>query len=299
MISIIIPTYNQRGFLTDAINSALSQSYQDVEVIVVDDNNPDTEARTKTEQLMAAYADNPKVHYIKHEYNKNGSAARNTGFRASKGEYIAFLDDDDYWDSQKIERQVTYLKEHPQFDAVYCFLFVNGAKNPNHSLEGNIVKEFLMNYVSLQTSALLFTRKAVAMIDGFDESFIRNQDYEFLIRFFSAGMQIGCVPEYLSYMNSVGGNRLSGEKLNELKEKFLSTFDEQLNVLDGKEPGVKKAITVANYVKVFESHVASKNYKLAIDIFKKYFPMAPLVFVKQCNMLLMNNIRRKLSRHSR
>ncbi len=299
MISIIIPTYNQRGFLTGAINSALSQSYQDVEVIVVDDNNPDTEARIKTEKLMTAYADNPKVRYIKHEHNKNGSAARNTGFRASKGDFIAFLDDDDYWDAQKLERQVTYLQEHPQFDAVYCYLIVNGAKNPNHCLEGNIVKEYLMNYVSLQTSAMLFTRKAVTTINGFDESFRRNQDYEFLIRFFFAGMQIGCVPEYLSYMNSVGGNRLSGEKLNELREKFLSTFDEQLNVLDRQEPGAKKAITVANYVKVFESHMAAKNYKLAMGIFKKYFPMAPMVFIKQCNMLLMNNFKRKLSRRSK
>lgn len=296
MISIIIPTYNQRGFLTDTINSALSQSYKDVEVIVVDDNNPDTVARAKTEQLMATYEDNPKVRYIKHEHNKNGSAARNTGFRASKGDFIAFLDDDDYWDAQKLERQVTYLQEHSQFDAVYCYLIVNGAKNPNHCLEGNIVKEYLMNYVSLQTSAMLFTRKAVTRINGFDESFRRNQDYEFLIRFFFAGMQIGCVPEYLSYMNSVGGNRLSGAKLNELREKFLSTFDEQLNVLDRQEPGAKKAITVANYVKVFESHMAAKNYKLAMGIFKKYFPMAPMVFIKQCNMLLMNNLKRKMSR---
>lgn len=299
MISIIIPTYNQRGFLTDTINSALSQSYKDVEVIVVDDNNPDTVARAKTEQLMATYEDNPKVRYIKHEHNKNGSAARNTGFRASKGDFIAFLDDDDYWDAQKLERQVTYLQEHPQFDAVYCYLIVNGAKNPNHCLEGNIVKEYLMNSVSLQTSAMLFTRKAVTTINGFDESFRRNQDYEFLIRFFFAGMQIGCVPEYLSYMNSVGGNRLSGEKLNELREKFLSTFDEQLNVLDRQEPGAKKAITVANYVKVFESHMAAKNYKLAMGIFKKYFPMAPMVFIKQCNMLLMNIFKRKLSRRSK
>ena len=96
MISIIIPTYNQRGFLIDTINSALSQSYQDIEVIVVDDNNPDTDARAKTEQLMAVYADNPKVRYLKHEHNKNGSAARNTGLAHAEGKFIVFVDGDDY-----------------------------------------------------------------------------------------------------------------------------------------------------------------------------------------------------------
>lgn len=296
MVSIIIPTYNQRGFLANAIDSALSQSYKDIEIIVVDDNNPGTEARMKTENLMSAYSNNPKVYYIQHEHNKNGSAARNTGFRASKGNFITFLDDDDYWAPNKLEKQLSYLEKHPEFDAVYCYLMVNGAKNPNRCYEGNIVKPYLMNYVSLQTSAMMFTRKAVVAINGFDESFRRNQDYEFLIRFFFAGMQIGCVPEYLSYMNAIGDNRLSGEKLNELREKFLSTFENQLNYLESKESGSKKAIIVANYVKVFESHVARRNFRMAFDIFKKYFPMAPVVFIKQCYMLLRNNIKRKASR---
>lgn len=296
MISIIIPTYNQRGFLTDAINSALSQSYQDVEVIVVDDNNPDTDARAKTEQLMAVYADNPKVRYLKHEHNKNGSAARNTGFKASKGEFIAFLDDDDYWNPEKLERQLAYLQTHPQYDAVYTYIIVNGAQNPNNCYEGNIVVEYLTNKVSLQTSCLLFTRKAVETINGFDESFKRHQDYEFLIRYFFAGFRMGCLPEYLSYMNSVGGNRLSGTQLNELKARFLQIFDSQLNYLEKQKKGTKKTIIVANYVKNFESHVASKNYKLAWGIFKNYFPMAPFVFISQCAMLLKNSIKRKLSK---
>ena len=144
MISIIIPTYNQRGFLVGAIDSVLSQSYQDIEVIIVDDNNPNTEARRKTECLMSAYSNNPRVKYLKHDVNKNGSAARNTGFQASKGEYIAFLDDDDFWAEDKLEKQVNYLCENPQYDGVYSYTTVNGGQNPNRCVEGNIIIPYLI-----------------------------------------------------------------------------------------------------------------------------------------------------------
>lgn len=299
MISVIIPTYNQRGLLSNAVDTVLSQTYKDVEVIVVDDNNHDTPARKSTEKVMEQYTENPKVKYLKHEKNKNGSAARNTGFRVSKGEYIAFLDDDDHWTTDKLEKQVTYLQTHPQFDGVYCDIIVKGARNPNHHIEGNIVVDYLTNYVSLQTSCLLFTRKAVEKLNGFDESFRRHQDCEFVLRFFFAGMLMGCVPEYLSYMDCSGGNNVSGERLNELKAHFLSLFDEQINNLERQQPGIKKEIIVANYVKVFESHFANKNYKLAWGLFRKYFFMSPKVFVCQCYRLLLNHYKRAKSRKSK
>lgn len=298
MISVIIPTYNQRGYLANAIDSVLSQTYKDVEVLVVDDNNPGSEARILTEKLMAAYSNNPKVCYLQHEQNKNGSAARNTGFRESKGEYIAFLDDDDYWAVDKLEKQLAFLKAHRQFDGVYSFTTVNGERNPNRKQEGNLVIPYLMNFISLQTSCLLLTRKAVEGLGGFDERFRRHQDYEFMIRFFASGYLMGCVPEYLSFMNSVGGNRLSGKQLDELKDRFFDVFNAQLDYLEEKQPGVKKRIIVANYVKNFESHVASKQFKLAFRLFVKYFPMSPSVFCSQCYLLFSNHLKRKMSRRT-
>lgn len=298
LISVIIPTYKQTGNLHTTIKSVLSQTYQNIEIIVVDDNNPETKERKQTEELMHEYVNNPKVLYVKHEKNKNGSAARNTGFRESKGEYIAFLDDDDYWEHNKLEKQLCYLVEHSEFDAVYCYTFVRGgAKNPNHACEGNIAIEYLTNHVSLQTSCVLFTRKAVETINGFDESFNRHQDYEFLLRFFFAGFEIGCVPEYLSHKTSAGANNTpKGEKLNQLKEKFFATFDKQFNELDKIQPGVKKKIIVANYAKVFESHLAGKYYKLAFQVLLRYFTMSPMEFTKQCYRLFINHVNRAKAR---
>lgn len=296
-ISVIIPTYKQTGNLHSAIDSVLSQTYQNIEIIVVDDNNPETVDRKQTEELMQEYEDNPKVLYLKHEHNKNGSAARNTGFKVSTGDYIAFLDDDDYWEPEKLEKQLNYLVTHPEYDAVYVYLNItNGGKNPNHCCEGDLAVKYLTNYVSLQTSCVLFTRKSVKTINGFDESFRRHQDYEFMLRFFFEGFKMGCIPEYLSYVNSAGSNRVSGRKLNELKEQFLKTFEKQFDELERKTPGTKKKIFVANYVKVFESHIASHYYRLAYEIFRKYFFMSPFEFFKQCVLLLTNHFKRAHSR---
>ena len=102
-VSVIIPTYKRPDSLDRAINSVLGQTYPYVEVIVVDDNNPDTEGRRQTEAKMASFADNLRVKYVKHEQNKNGAAARNSGAKASTGDFIAFLDDDDEFLPKKNE----------------------------------------------------------------------------------------------------------------------------------------------------------------------------------------------------
>ena len=109
LVSVIIPTYKRPDKLDVAINSVLRQTYPNVEVIVVDDNDPDTEGRRLTEEKMSKFNDESRVKYIKHDHNKNGSAARNTGARASKGEYVAFLDDDDEYLPNKIESQLQTL----------------------------------------------------------------------------------------------------------------------------------------------------------------------------------------------
>ena len=90
LISIIIPTYGRPTTLKRSIDSVLSQTYSKIEIIVVDDNNPDTESRKETEEVMSTFSDS-RIKYLKHEHNKNGSAARNTGIRKASGKYIGIL----------------------------------------------------------------------------------------------------------------------------------------------------------------------------------------------------------------
>ena len=103
-ITVIVPTYGEPKFLDKAIQSVQNQTYEDWEMIIVDDNNPDTEARIATESIVMEYLKNDeRIHYIKHPQNRNGAAARNTGIAQAKGEYIAFLDSDDEYLPRRLE----------------------------------------------------------------------------------------------------------------------------------------------------------------------------------------------------
>ena len=188
LVSIVIPTYQRPQFLYRAINSCLNQTYGNVEVIVVDDNNPDTEARKETEALMNTFSNVSNLHYIRHEKNKNGSAARNTGWRAAEGEYITFLDDDDEISPQKIEKQIDCLESLPEdYGACYTAYIVkmpNGAEQHSVTCDhGDVSMKALMRTLYLGSgSNLLLRKKVVDEVNGYDESFRRNQDIEFMAR---------------------------------------------------------------------------------------------------------------------
>src|SRR4030042_5052103 len=105
-VSIIIPTYNRAHLVMRAINSVLDQSFQDFEIIIVDDAS-----RDNTEKMVSGIRDK-RIFYIRHEKNRGGSAARNTGIKQARGEYIAFLDSDDEWLPEKLEKQLKVLEQY-------------------------------------------------------------------------------------------------------------------------------------------------------------------------------------------
>lgn len=118
LVSVIIPTFGRPTSIGTAIQSVLDQSYDSIEVVVIDDNVPDSEERALTEDFMQKYVENSKVNYYKHERNKGGCAARNTGIEKAKGELIAFLDDDDRYLPTYIEKMVARITED-KADMVY------------------------------------------------------------------------------------------------------------------------------------------------------------------------------------
>lgn len=286
LVSVIIPTYKSRGGLKKSIDSVLSQTYSNIEVIVIDDNNPGTEERIKTEDLMNEYSLNSQVTYLKHEYNKNGAAARNTGIFYSSGDYIAFLDDDDEWFSSKIEKQVNFLLANPRFDSAYTRFVSHDVVPYVVPYEGDAIIPLLMGRTRMYTSTLLLTRAAVLSINGFDESFRRHQDYEFLIRFFDKGYKIGYMDEVLVRYTPLGGNSPQGKDYELLKDKYLNTFSDSIARIDYRYPGKGLQIVVSNYALVFYAHLASGLIKEAMDIYFKYFVKAPIPFISQILFML-------------
>lgn len=293
-ISVIIPSYNSRGGLARSIDSALNQTFQDIEIIVVDDNDPDTPARHNTEVIMDAYIDNSKVVYLKHKKNKNGAAARNTGIRAAKGEYIAFLDDDDEWLPEKLEKQLAYIQSHPQYDCVYCLSSLNGKKEYIIPFEGNAILPLLMNRTKMFTPSLMFTKTSLLAIGGFDESFRRHQDYELLVKYFAKGYKICCLREVLTVIRGLGGNQPTIENFAILKERYLEVFSSVINELDVLNPGIKNRIIAENFAVVWDAAIARKKFGFAYSIFKKYFSISPYGFFSQVIFIYKGRIIRKL-----
>ena len=264
LVSIIIPTYKNRGGLKETIESIKKQSYQEIEIIVVDDNGKGTEKQIETETLCKKF----DVKYIAHEQNRNGAAARNTGIFASSGFYVGFCDDDDCFFPEKIAMQVDFLNNNEQFEAVYCYAKKNGVRVNTKFLEGNLTKDLLLMKCFLQTSTLLFRRKAIMKLQGFDESFRRHQDYELMLRFFKEGYKVGLIPEELVVMGlNQGENIPAGQKMELLKIQYLGCFD---SVISSYGNTFKRKVYAKHFVKVFFEYLKAKEFGSSIRIFYKY-----------------------------
>ncbi len=279
IVSVVIPTYKNRGALKDAILSVLKQDYNNIEIIVVDDNDPSSVERKSTEIVMSEFADDKRVTYIKHQKNKNGAAARNTGIKASKGKYISFLDDDDLFLPNKLKKQLNFLDMHPEFAGVYCHALRNGKQHLERNDEGDATKQMLLLETFMQTSLLMFRRESIISINGFDEDFRRHQDYDLMLRFFHAGFKIGCIPEPLVELGiNEGENIPSGKKLEETKQLFFDKFMPYIEEIDAKEHGFKNKVLAKHYAGVFLNHLKHHNLSMANRTFWRYFWKSPTTF---------------------
>jgi glycosyltransferase involved in cell wall biosynthesis len=182
MVSVIIPTYNRAKLLNRAIQSVLKQTYDNLELIIVDDNSDDD-----TDALIASIKDD-RLCYIKHDANKGASAARNTGIKRASGEYIAFLDSDDEWLTTKLEEQVSVMRNAPgDIGLVYCWMSHIGnderVLRTHHSiLKGYVFDKILHEQILCSCSCLLMRREVIDKVGMFDESLWRGNDNDFIRR---------------------------------------------------------------------------------------------------------------------
>ena len=160
MVSVIIPTYKSPSTLTRAVDSVLQQQgYYDYELVIVDDNSPESVERKETEQVMAKYTTNSKVKYIKQSRNLNGAVARNRGVKESQGELICFLDDDDIFLPMKLSKQVQYMNEHPEFGASYTGRINKTGSISLYYKTGDLTEDILTLRFLPTTITLMFRRE--------------------------------------------------------------------------------------------------------------------------------------------
>lgn len=268
-VSVLIPTYHSDITLHRAIDSVLTQNYEDFEVIVVDDNNPTDEYRRRTELLMQPYASDERVKYIQHETNKNGSVARNTAFANSEGEYITFLDDDDFYYPDKLKYEVEFLENNPQFGGCYCWRRSNG-KDICGKYEGDLSEQILSLEFTPCTPTLMVRRECYIELNGFDESYRRHQDFEFLLRFFEK-YSLGYVPSVQVEISTNGVNNApKGKKLVELKQQFFSQFSSKIEAIYEINPCVGQKIYRNHFVRVYKDLLRYGHPILATRIYFEY-----------------------------
>ncbi len=262
MISIVIPTHKGSNKVLLSIYSALNQTYSDIEIIVVDDNGIGSDEQLKTASVLKNLIEEKKIKYITHEVNRNGSAARNTGFRASVGEYINFLDDDDVLLPDKISVQKKCLDESDEcIGAAVCgtyFVHENGKGyvsipdcNSNH-----IQKDYLCERVKFNTSAILFKRGAIEEIGGFDESFSRHQDWEFCMRMMAKYRFKTCEKLLLIKYATARNIASNPEKAVKYFDHFCRKMTPFLNALDD---GDKTAILNYHTRRLYKTYILSKD----------------------------------------
>lgn len=270
LISCIIPTYKRSGSLLRAVNSVLDQTYKNLEVLVVDDNEPDDQYSLVVQDELKT-VDDPRLRYLQQEKHVNGAVARNYGAKHAKGAYIAFLDDDDEWLPQKLEEQVHLLETlDDSFGAVSCLttIYKNNQKvrtTPPYA-EDELHKKVLEHSVSVFTGTVLFDKKKIDQTGYFNTSLQRHQDLQLFTDFLAQYMMKPMnIPLMISHVDDAN-NRPNTEKLIQVKKRFFEEMTDQLNKYSSKE---QKNIKASHYFEVIFSALKERKVKYVIQYLLK------------------------------
>jgi glycosyltransferase involved in cell wall biosynthesis len=202
LVSVVVPTFNRAHTIVRCVQSVVAQTLQDFELLIVDDGSTDD-----TAQILGDIHD-PRLRLIRNVHTKGPSGARNTGVESATGKYVAFLDSDDEWLPEKLERQVNVMESLPRdWCGVYSGVRVvkNGnTKRPITYLggpSGDVFKEYLLLKFSMPTPTLLFRRCCLEALGPSDESMDRMEDVEWNLRLLRQ-WKMACVPEPLAVLHS-------------------------------------------------------------------------------------------------
>jgi len=303
LVSVIIPVYNRTEYICEAIDSVLAQSYQDYEIIVVDDGST-TDFRKVLEPYIG------KIKYIYQE-NKGLAAARNYGIKNSKGKYLAFLDDDDLFEPRKLEIQVAILENNPEVGFVYSDGYVFDTTNPSE-LELNpavarddqnneFVKLFFMS-PNVRFPTVLIRRRCFEDVGLFDKDLPQHEDGDMLLRI-ALRWQVK-FSDYPSARVRHHANRMSLDRIGMYKsvikssKKILASYPEFRNSLGTVVDNRLAEI----YFQLGEAYLRKKmvrksitQFKSSRELSKKYvnIPRISIMLLKIAFNILYQMLKRK------
>ncbi|MBK7801068.1 MAG: glycosyltransferase [Chloracidobacterium sp.] len=286
-VSVVIPTYNYGRFIAEAIGGALGQTLEPVEIIVVDDGSTDD-----TEKVVREFGN--RVRYIRQE-NAGVCAARNRGVAESSGEYIAFLDADDIWLPEKLEKQIAKFAEDKEIGLVHCgmreFDSETGETIRLHldGGEGSVADNLLLwkePVIVGPGGTVVVTREAFEKSGGFDTEMKVGEDWDFCYRV-AREFRVGFVPEalvdYRSHSASAHRNVNEMERgMGRFYEKAFDTEDDSVLKLRSRAYGNYHRVLAGSFFHVgrysdFLRHAAmSVYYRPANSSYFLAFPLPSL-----------------------
>ena len=218
LVSVIIPAYNVANFIKNTLDSVLNQTFEDFEIIVINDGSPDT---AELDDQIRPYAG--LITYLK-QPNGGAGAARNAGIRAAQGEFVAFLDGDDVWSPNFLAAQLELLNGNGGYDLVYAnatnFTDAGLSRTTNMDMnpsEGEVTVESLISAeCNVITSSVLARRNVVLSVGGFDQRFRNSQDFDLWLRLAKHGARFTYQKRVLVYRRIYEGS-LASNPVNSLE----------------------------------------------------------------------------------
>lgn len=227
LVSVILPTYNRADYIIDAINSVSNQSYNDVELIIIDDCSA-VPVRETLEDIDIEV--DHKI--IRHKSNKGQNAARNTGLNEASGDYIAFIDDDDRWMSGKVQKQVAaFKKTDKNIGLVYTgYNYIdennNVVREVRRTKEGGVIREYITGEFDMAPFSAVMIRSDVLEQSGYpDEKMPNMTDREWFLRIMR-DFHVKSVPEILM-TRRVDADERTSQWYNKRKDVSVPRFKEK------------------------------------------------------------------------
>lgn len=216
-VSVVIPVYNRESLIADAVLSVLKQTYENFELIIVNDYSTD-----RTEEVIKGFQDN-RIRLILNQRGKGAQGARNTGLYAAKGEWVAFLDSDDIWMPDKLEKQLRYLETLSSNVVAIASGYSVFRSSPDQ-----VIKEYIApksNFSTLELlynnhigpfSTFIFRREIGLSIGGLDENFPAMQDIDFYISLSQLG-EVVVLRDSMCFIRRGNNDRISVNYFKKLK----------------------------------------------------------------------------------
>lgn len=236
LVSVVMPSYNTAKYISDSIDSVIAQTYPNWELIIVDDCSTDDSMA-----VISSYND-PRIRVLQNVKNSGAALSRNFALREAKGEWIAFLDSDDIWAPEKLEKQIAFMKTNG-----YAFTFtdyricLNGEWLPYINTGPDVInKRTMYDYCYFSTITVMYDREKIGLIQIADLR--KNNDYAMWLQAIEKSNAYR-LSECLSYYIKHDGSVSSGSKVKLIKWHYI-LYREGL----GKSPFVSIILTVNNLV---------------------------------------------------